>query len=53
VAAERRRAVVDRTPIGPLVTLAESVSASRFLLENGAINGINFGGRRWLDVHVS
>lgn len=39
--AERRQALVDRTPIGRLVTMAESVSASRFLLENRAINGIN------------
>jgi NAD(P)-dependent dehydrogenase (short-subunit alcohol dehydrogenase family) len=41
MAAERRQALVDRTPIGRLVTMAESVSASRFLLENQAINGIN------------
>ena len=39
--AERRQALVDRTPIGRLVTMAESVSASRFLLENQALNGIN------------
>ncbi len=39
--AERRQALVDRTPIGRLVTMAEVVSASRFLLENQAINGIN------------
>ena len=39
--AERRQALVDRTPIGRLVTMAESVGASRFLLENQAINGIN------------
>jgi NAD(P)-dependent dehydrogenase (short-subunit alcohol dehydrogenase family) len=39
--AERRQALVDRTPIGRLVTMAESVSASRFLLENQAINGIS------------
>jgi NAD(P)-dependent dehydrogenase (short-subunit alcohol dehydrogenase family) len=38
---ERRKALVDRTPIGRLVTMAESVSAARFLLENRAINGIN------------
>lgn len=38
---ERRRALVDRTPIGRLVTMAEVVDASRFLLENGAINGVN------------
>jgi NAD(P)-dependent dehydrogenase (short-subunit alcohol dehydrogenase family) len=34
-------ALVGRTPIGRLVTMAEIVGASRFLLENGAINGIN------------
>jgi len=39
--AERRQVLVDRTPIGRLVTMAESVGASRFLLENQAINGIN------------
>jgi NAD(P)-dependent dehydrogenase (short-subunit alcohol dehydrogenase family) len=39
--AERRQALVDRTPTGRLVTMVESVGASRFLLENGAINGIN------------
>ncbi|HZD87491.1 MAG TPA: SDR family oxidoreductase [Gaiellaceae bacterium] len=38
---ERHRALVDRTPIGRLVTMAEVVDASRFLLENGAMNGIN------------
>ena len=38
---ERRQALVERTPIGRLVTMAEVVGASRFLLENGAINGIN------------
>ena len=38
---ERRKALVDRTPIGRLVTMAESMSAARFLLENRAINGIN------------
>ena len=38
---ERLQALVDRTPIGRLVTMAEIVSASRFLLENEAINGIN------------
>jgi NAD(P)-dependent dehydrogenase (short-subunit alcohol dehydrogenase family) len=37
----RHQALVDRTPIGRLVTMAESVGASRFLLENQAINGIN------------
>jgi NAD(P)-dependent dehydrogenase (short-subunit alcohol dehydrogenase family) len=34
-------ALVQRTPIGRLVTMAEVVDASRFLLENQAINGIN------------
>jgi NAD(P)-dependent dehydrogenase (short-subunit alcohol dehydrogenase family) len=38
---ERMQALVDRTPIGRLVTMAEIVGASRFLLENQAINGIN------------
>jgi len=32
---------VDRTPIGRLVTMQEIVGASRFLLENQAVNGIN------------
>jgi NAD(P)-dependent dehydrogenase (short-subunit alcohol dehydrogenase family) len=39
--AERLQALVQRTPIGRLVTMAEVVTASRFLLENQAINGIN------------
>jgi NAD(P)-dependent dehydrogenase (short-subunit alcohol dehydrogenase family) len=39
--AERREALVSRTPTGRLVTMAEVVEASRFLLENGAMNGIN------------
>jgi NAD(P)-dependent dehydrogenase (short-subunit alcohol dehydrogenase family) len=39
--AERHDALVSRTPIGRLVTMAEVVEASRFLLENAAINGIN------------
>jgi NAD(P)-dependent dehydrogenase (short-subunit alcohol dehydrogenase family) len=39
--AERHDALVQRTPIGRLVTMAEVVAASRFLLENAAINGIN------------
>jgi NAD(P)-dependent dehydrogenase (short-subunit alcohol dehydrogenase family) len=39
--AERMQALVDRTPIGRLVTMAEIVGASRFLLENRAVNGIN------------
>jgi NAD(P)-dependent dehydrogenase (short-subunit alcohol dehydrogenase family) len=38
---ERYQALVQRTPIGRLVTMAEVVGASRFLLENGAVNGIN------------
>jgi NAD(P)-dependent dehydrogenase (short-subunit alcohol dehydrogenase family) len=38
---ERREALVARTPIGRLVTMAEVVGACRFLLENQAINGIN------------
>ena len=41
MAPERHKALVDRTPIGRLVTMAEVVGASRFLLENEAINGIN------------
>jgi NAD(P)-dependent dehydrogenase (short-subunit alcohol dehydrogenase family) len=39
--SERLEALVQRTPIGRLVTMAEIVDASRFLLENQAINGIN------------
>src|SRR6266571_7045651 len=38
---ERLQALVQRTPIGRLVTMAEVVGASRFLLENQAINGID------------
>ena len=38
---ERREALEQRTPIGRLVTMEEVVGASRFLLENQAINGIN------------
>ncbi|HTK23025.1 MAG TPA: SDR family oxidoreductase [Gaiella sp.] len=38
---ERHQALVSRTPIGRLVTMAEVVGACRFLLENQAINGIN------------
>ena len=38
---DRLEALVQRTPIGRLVTMAEVVAASRFLLENEAINGIN------------
>ena len=39
--AERRHALVERTPTGRLVTMADVVNASRFLLENGAMNGVN------------
>lgn len=39
--AAQRNGLVARTPIGRLVTMAEVVDACRFLLENGAINGIN------------
>lgn len=48
---ERFEALVARTPTGRLVTMAEVVDASRFLLENRAMNGINLpvdGG--WLCV---
>jgi len=38
---ERFDALVARTPTGRLVTMAEVVDASRFLLENGAMNGVN------------
>ena len=38
---ERHKALVDRTPIGRLVTMEQSMGAARFLLENQAINGIN------------
>ena len=38
---ERLQALVARTPIGRLVTMAEVVGAARFLLENRAINGVN------------
>ena len=38
---ERFEALIQRTPTGRLVTMAEVVGASRFLLENQAINGIN------------
>ena len=38
---ERHDALVARTPIGRLVTMAEVVEASRFLLETEAINGTN------------
>jgi NAD(P)-dependent dehydrogenase (short-subunit alcohol dehydrogenase family) len=39
--AERFQALVQRTPTGRLVTMAQVVDASRFLLENGGINGLN------------
>lgn len=39
--ADRLQALVARTPIGRLVTMAEVVHASRFLLENQAMNGVN------------
>jgi NAD(P)-dependent dehydrogenase (short-subunit alcohol dehydrogenase family) len=38
---ERLQALVQRTPIGRLVTMEEVVESSRFLLENRAMNGIN------------
>jgi len=41
LAEEPLHALVSRTPIGRLVTMAEVVDASRFLLENRAMNGIN------------
>jgi NAD(P)-dependent dehydrogenase (short-subunit alcohol dehydrogenase family) len=34
-------AVVARTPLGRLVTMAEVADAAAFLLENGAVNGVN------------
>lgn len=33
--------VVERTPIGRLVTMREVSEAARFLLDNGAVNGVN------------
>jgi NAD(P)-dependent dehydrogenase (short-subunit alcohol dehydrogenase family) len=39
--ADRHQALVQRTPTGRLVTMEQVVDASRFLLENGAVNGIN------------
>jgi NAD(P)-dependent dehydrogenase (short-subunit alcohol dehydrogenase family) len=39
--AERYDALVQRTPTGRLVTMAQVVDAARFLLENQAMNGIN------------
>lgn len=41
LAPDRVKGLVDRTPIGRLVTMDEVIDATRFLLENGAINGIN------------
>jgi NAD(P)-dependent dehydrogenase (short-subunit alcohol dehydrogenase family) len=41
MAPERYQALCSRTPIGRLVSMAEVVGATRFLLENGAINGVN------------
>jgi NAD(P)-dependent dehydrogenase (short-subunit alcohol dehydrogenase family) len=41
MAPERHKALVDRTPIGRLVTMAESMSAARFLLENAGVNGVD------------
>jgi NAD(P)-dependent dehydrogenase (short-subunit alcohol dehydrogenase family) len=41
MAPERHKALVDRTPIGRLVTMTESMGAARFLLENAGVNGIN------------
>ena len=38
---ERREALEQRTPIGRLVTMDEVVGASRFLLENGGVNGVD------------
>ena len=38
---ERFDALVGRTPTRRLVTMAEVVDASRFLLENGGVNGVN------------
>ena len=39
-------AVLARTPLGRLVTMDEIVHAAMFLLENGAVNGVNLDGRR-------
>jgi NAD(P)-dependent dehydrogenase (short-subunit alcohol dehydrogenase family) len=40
-AAEVRDAITARTPIGRLVRMSEVVDGTRFLLENGAVNGFN------------
>jgi NAD(P)-dependent dehydrogenase (short-subunit alcohol dehydrogenase family) len=34
-------AVAARTPLGRLVTMDEMVDAAIFLLDNGAVNGVN------------
>ena len=34
-------AIIERTPIGRLATMDEIVGATMFLLENGAVNGVN------------
>jgi NAD(P)-dependent dehydrogenase (short-subunit alcohol dehydrogenase family) len=39
--ADKHQALVDRTPLGRLVTMDEVVGATCFLLENRAINGVN------------
>jgi NAD(P)-dependent dehydrogenase (short-subunit alcohol dehydrogenase family) len=39
--ADKHQALVDRTPLGRLVTMEEVVGATAFLLENRAINGVN------------
>jgi NAD(P)-dependent dehydrogenase (short-subunit alcohol dehydrogenase family) len=41
MAADKVQALVDRTPLGRLVTMEEVVGATCFLLENRAINGVN------------
>ena len=40
-AAEMLKNVKARTPTGRLVTMAEVTNAALFLLENGAVNGVN------------
>ncbi len=39
--AEVLERISARTPLGRLVTTAEIVDAALFLLENGAVNGVN------------
>ena len=34
-------AVRARTPLGRLITMSEVAGAAAFLLENGAVNGVN------------